>query len=370
MIKLEGITKSFKEKAILQKLEFEVKKNEVLSLLGPNGCGKTTTLNLISGLSRLDEGSIFIGDVLVDGKSGSKTVHLSPCDRKIGYVFQTAALFPHMRIRDNVAYGLKAKHLPQQEIAVKTRSLLDFVGMTEYAEYFPHQVSGGQKQLVALARSLATDPEVLLLDEPLSAVDTKFRESLRLEFKSFLRKLDVTVIHVTHDLSEALIMSNRVAVMGNGHIEQIGSRDDILGSPNSEYVAEYLGLNVYTAKVISDLDEIKLDINGVQLSAPKAVIATDQSVLVTLKPEDVILSLDSNFKNPQWGGCTCNLLVGTIVEITLMRSIARVTVDVGFLVRSKLTLSSLGDLGLIEGENVYVQFKAKALNVSSKSSCK
>jgi ABC-type Fe3+/spermidine/putrescine transport system ATPase subunit len=368
MIKLESVTKSFGQKTILKDLTLEIQKSEIFSLLGPNGCGKTTTLNVTSGLSNPDAGRIFIDDTLVYGASGSKAVCLSPCERKIGYVFQTAALFPHMKVKDNVAYGLKAKRLAKQEITAQTHSLLAFVGMLEYAEHFPHQISGGQKQLVALARSVATDPEVLLLDEPLSAVDVKMREMLRLEFKSLLRKLNITAVYVTHDLTEALVMSNRVAVMGNGRIEQVGSRDEILGKPNSRYVAEFLGLNVFTAKAIQKPSgKTDLDINGVVLMGPNLAVPDGESVLVTLKPEDVILSPQSSLNEPKAGCCRCNFLAGTIVEITLMRSIARITVDVGFHIRSKLTLSSLGDLGLIEGEPVCVKFKIDALNVSSKN---
>ena len=368
MIKLESVKKSFGEKVILNELCLDVKKNEILSLLGPNGCGKTTTLNVISGLSRPDKGSIFINDVLVDGKSKGKTVHLAPFDRRVGYVFQTTALFPHMRVRDNVVYGLKTKHLSKQDVEAKTRSLLDFVGMREYAEYFPHQISGGQKQRVALARSLATDPEVLLLDEPISAVDARLRESLRLEFKSLLRTLKITAIYVTHDLTEALMMSNKVAVMGNGQIEQIGNREDILNKPNSRYVAEFLNLNVYAAKVTQNTPgQIKLNINGVQISSsPPLGSLTEKSVLVTLKPEDVILSSEQSVSNPKWAGCNCNIIKGTIVGITLRKSFAQVTVDVGFPVKSELTLSSLSDLGLAEGDSVCVQFKATALSVNPK----
>jgi len=365
MIKLESVAKSFGEKVVLRELTFEVKKNEILSLLGPNGCGKTTTLNAISGLSKPDEGNIFVNDVLVDGKSGSKTIHLTPSDRKVGYVFQTNALFPHMRILENVAYGIKAKHLPKREVNTKARSLLEFVGLREYAEYFPHQISGGQKQRAALARSLATDPEVLLLDEPISAVHSKLRESMRFEFKSLLRTLKITAIYVTHNLTEALVMSDRIAVMGKGQIEQTGTRDDILNKPNSKYVAEFLGINVYTGKAIHDPSgRTQLDINGVKIFAPPLADSFETDFLITIKPEDVTLSPDQHIRNPKWSGCTCNILMGTIVEITLMRSMARVTVDVGFPIKSELTLSSLGDLGLAEGENVCAQFKVNAMNVS------
>ncbi len=364
MIELQSVTKSFGGTPILRELNLTVRKKEILSLLGPNGCGKTTVLNIISGLSRPDKGNVIIDDVFIDGQFEGKTVHVPPSARKVGYVFQTTALFPHMRVVDNVAYGLKAKHYSKQEIRVRTRSLLDFVGMREYAEYFPHQISGGQKQRVALARSLAADPEVLLLDEPISAVDSQMRESLRLEFKRLLRELKITAIYVTHDLTEALLMSDRVAVMGNGQIEQTGNRHDILNRPNSKYVAEFLGLNVYNAKVIHDSSgQIKLEIAEIQIFSPQIPELGKKPVLVTLKPEDVILSSESSFSDPKWSNCTCNILKGTIIEIILMKSVAQVTVDVGFLIKSELTLNSLNDLNLCEGNSVCVQFKANDLNV-------
>jgi ABC-type Fe3+/spermidine/putrescine transport system ATPase subunit len=365
MIDITALSKSFAQKNVLSYLDLEVHKSEVFCLLGPNGCGKTTLLNLISGLQKPDSGQISIGNVLVSGKLGGRSVHLAPCDRKIGYVFQAAALFPHLSAYDNVAYGLKAKHLSKQEVDAKTSSLLEFVGLTDCAKFFPHQLSGGQKQLVALARSIATDPQVLLLDEPMSAVDVKLKESLRHEFKRLLHKLGITAVYVTHDLTEAMIMSNRVAVLGSGRVEQVGSRDEILGHPNSRYVAEFLGLNVYAAKTVEGLN--KLNIKDVLITVPSWVDLTQKHALVTLKPEDVILSSDDSVKNPKWVGCKYNLLRGTIVEITLMRTIALVTVDVGFLVRSKLTLSSFTELGLMEGEAVHVLFKADAVNVSGGS---
>ena len=145
MIKLNSVTKSFGEKKVIQKLSLEVKRNEIVALLGPNGCGKTTLLNLLSGLIQPDEGCIYLNDVLVDGKTGAKKVYLKPSERKVGYVFQTVSLFPHMRVQDNVAYGLKALHLPKQEVKKRIDTLLDFIGLSEYAKFYPHQLSGGEK---------------------------------------------------------------------------------------------------------------------------------------------------------------------------------------------------------------------------------
>jgi ABC-type Fe3+/spermidine/putrescine transport system ATPase subunit len=224
MIKLDRVKKRFGKKEVLSDITLEVRKREIVSLVGPNGCGKTTTLNIIAGLSHADGGTVTIGNEVVEGRLNGRFVHVDPSKRKVGYVFQDYALFPHMTARRNIAYGLKARHLPQEQIRERTAAMLAFVGLQDHAEHYPGQLSGGQKQRVALARALATEPEVLLLDEPLAALDQKLRESLRSELKSLLNSLNVTVIYVTHELAEANELSNRIAVMEAGRIEQIGQR--------------------------------------------------------------------------------------------------------------------------------------------------
>jgi ABC-type Fe3+/spermidine/putrescine transport system ATPase subunit len=364
MIRLESITKHFGEKAVLKNLNLNVKRQEILSLLGPNGCGKTTTLNLISGLSGLDDGKIFVDGELVEGKDNGKTVHLKPSERKVGYVFQNTALFPHMRIRDNVAYGLKASHMSKREVNTRTNSLLDFVGLREYAAFYPHQLSGGQKQRAALARSLAIDPKVLLLDEPVSAVDPQLKESLQLEFKSYLRALKITAMYITHNLNEAFMMSDRIAVMGNGHIEQIGERADVFSKPSSRYVAEFLGLNVFTGKALQNrAGLLEVSVNGVQILAPEVPNLAGGLVLVTLEQEDALLSSVPSI-NPASNIQGNNSLKGTITEVVQMRSTTHVTVDVGFPVKSRVPSNVSRELGFQVGKEVYVQFRADDLNVS------
>lgn len=228
MIKLDMVKKSFGNKEVLSDMTLEVKKREIVSLVGPNGCGKTTTLNIIAGLCHADDGTVMIGNEIVEGRVNGRFVQVDPSRRRVGYVFQDYALFPHMTARRNIEYGLKARRLPQKHIRERTSAMLEFVGLEDHAEHYPSQLSGGQKQRVALARALATEPEVLLLDEPLAALDQRLRKSLRAELKSMLNSLDVTAIYVTHDLAEARELSNRIAVMEAGRIEQIGPRDSIL----------------------------------------------------------------------------------------------------------------------------------------------
>jgi len=240
MIKLSMIKKSYGSKEVLKGVSLEVRKRELVCLVGPNGAGKTTILNVIAGLCRPDEGTVFINDVLMDGMNGKHSVHVYPSDRKIGYVFQDYALFPHMTVSQNIAYGMKARHVPRNDAAERTRKLLDLLGLLDHSEHYPHQLSGGQKQKTALARALAVEPEILLLDEPLSALDPRARESIRVELKRILGTLEVTSIYVTHDVAEAYDVSDRIAVMGPGRIEQTGSREEVFSKPRP-YVAQFLG---------------------------------------------------------------------------------------------------------------------------------
>ena len=365
MIQINSISKSFGEKKVLRNLSLEVKDQEILSLLGPNGCGKTTLLNLLSGITRQDEGNIYINDVLVSGKAGSKKVHLKPSERKVGYVFQTVSLFPHMRIKDNVAYGLKALRLPRQEVKKRTESLLDFVGLREYAKSYPSQLSGGQKQRIALARSLATEPQVLFLDEPVSAVDPQLRESFRLELKNYLQALEITAIYVTHNLSEAFIMSDRIAVMGNGRIEQVGCRGEIFDKPGSGYVAKFLGINTVKGKATRiRAGLLEIDVNGVTLYAPLIPSLVGKDVIVTIKPEDMSISKSVEHSINEVG----NSIGGVITEMVQMRSTAQITVDAGFLLKTRISLSTIKNLEINLGDKIYVCFNAGSLNVFAEDS--
>jgi ABC-type Fe3+/spermidine/putrescine transport system ATPase subunit len=361
MITIDSVCKSFDDKKVLENLCLDVRKNEILSLLGPNGCGKTTLLNLLSGITAPNSGDIYINEVLVSGEKGAKKVYLKPSERKVGYVFQTISLFPHMQVQDNVAYGLKAMHLPNKEVKSRTQVMLEFVGLTEYARYYPSQLSGGQKQRTALARSLATEPQVLLLDEPVSAVDPQLRESFRLELKSYLRKIDVTVVYVTHNLSEAFVMSDRIAVMGNGRIEQIGRGGEIFDKPASKYVAEFLGINTFKGKALRAKNNfLEVEAGGAVLHVPSEPDLVGKDVIVTVKPEDIVLSRLVD-KVPD----SCNSVAGVITEMVQMRSTAQVTVDCGFVLKARLPLSSMKSLGLVVGDRVNLGFRVDALNLFS-----
>jgi ABC-type Fe3+/spermidine/putrescine transport system ATPase subunit len=266
-----------------------------------------------------------------------------------------------MQVQDNVSYGLKSLRLPKREVKKRTSYLLDFVNLREYAKFYPNQLSGGQKQLAALARSLANEPQVLLLDEPASAIDPQLRESFRLELKNYLQALKITVVYVTHNLSEAFIMSDRIAVMGNGRIEQIGSKTEIFDKPSSQYVAKFLGINAFKGKAVRIQEGfLEIAVNNVQLLAPLAPDLIGKKVIVTVKPENIIVSksADLNFN------CALrNSIEGTVTEMVQMRSTAQVTVDAGFSLKTRLPISSIKNLGINIGDKVYLCFNADALNV-------
>ncbi len=365
MIRLESVAKAFGEKKVIRKLSLHVKENEVLALLGSNGCGKSTTLNMIAGLLPPDDGEIFIDGRLVSGTRGKKTINAPPSSRKLGYIFQSLSLFPHMNVRYNIEYGLRSCHLSEQKIDIQTKKLLEFVGMAEYGNYFPHQLSGGQKQRISIARSIATNPKILLMDEPFSTVDARSRESLLLAFKSMIRNLKTTTIYVTHNLSEAFMMADRIAILENGCIEQIGKPDEILSRPRSRFIAEFLGTNIYDEEVVVPASKPgQIEIAGIPVNVPATNFDPRQEILVTIQSEDVSLLLEPHTSNLHAPDQTCNVLVGEIVDVLQMKSKVQLIIDVGFRIKSEISLRSFVDLNLMEGKKVYVQFK---VNVSLKN---
>jgi ABC-type Fe3+/spermidine/putrescine transport system ATPase subunit len=232
-VALEGVTKRFGALTAVDSIDLQVQPGEFVSLLGPSGCGKTTTLRLIAGFEQPDTGRISIGREDVEGKP--------PYRRDVNTVFQSYALFPHLRVLDNVAYGLRHRGLGKPEREQRAREMLELVRLKDVEARKPNELSGGQQQRVALARALVMNPKVLLLDEPLGALDLSVRKQLQIELKRIQSEVGVTFIYVTHDQDEALAMSDRVAVMNEGRIEQIGTPGEIYDSPESEFVASFIG---------------------------------------------------------------------------------------------------------------------------------
>jgi ABC-type Fe3+/spermidine/putrescine transport system ATPase subunit len=232
-VELRGLTKRFDDLVAVDSVDLHVDAGEFLSLLGPSGCGKTTTLRLIAGFERPDEGNVLIG--------GEDVAKLPPYRRDVNTVFQSYALFPHLRVIDNVAYGLKQRGFDKRERHERARTMLELVRLPEVESRKPKQLSGGQQQRVALARALVMEPKVLLLDEPLGALDLKVRRQLQIELKRIQETVGVTFVYVTHDQEEALAMSDRVAVMSGGRVEQIGTPREIYDNPGSSFVADFIG---------------------------------------------------------------------------------------------------------------------------------
>ena len=233
-LELKEIKKSFTEgEAVLDNISLEISKGEFITLLGSSGCGKTTTLRIIAGLEQPDAGSVWL-----DGK---EVTGLEPNQRDVNTVFQNYALFPHMNVAENIGYGLKLKKVPKSEIRKKVSQMLELVQLEGYEKRKPSELSGGQKQRVAIARALVNNPKVLLLDEPLGALDLQLRRAMQIELKHLQKKLGITFIYITHDQEEAINMSDRIAVMKDGRIEQIGTPDEIYNHPKTSYVATFVG---------------------------------------------------------------------------------------------------------------------------------
>lgn len=233
-LELKEIKKSFTEgEAVLDNISLEISKGEFITLLGSSGCGKTTTLRIIAGLEQPDAGSVWL--------DGREVTGLEPNQRDVNTVFQNYALFPHMNVAENIGYGLKLKKVPKSEIRKKVSQMLELVQLEGYERRKPSELSGGQKQRVAIARALANNPKVLLLDEPLGALDLQLRRAMQIELKHLQKKLGITFIYITHDQEEAINMSDRIAVMRDGCIEQIGTPDEIYNHPKTSYVATFVG---------------------------------------------------------------------------------------------------------------------------------
>ncbi|MFT5064739.1 MAG: iron(III) transport system ATP-binding protein [Yoonia sp.] len=246
-VRFDGVVKKFGDVTALKSLDLTIDPGKLVTLLGPSGCGKTTTLRLIAGLEMATSGSIHIG--------GEDVTHLTATYRKVSMVFQSYALFPHMTVRENVAYGLTVKSMPKREAAEKAEHGLELVGLSGFGDRLPSELSGGQQQRVAVARAIVLEPEVLLLDEPLSNLDAKLRRHVREEIRQIQQRLGLTAVYVTHDQEEAMAVSDRIIVMKNAEIAQEGSPRDLYEAPNSDFIADFIGdanLAACNIKTISD----------------------------------------------------------------------------------------------------------------------
>lgn len=348
-LELSNIRKQFSNVAApaVQDFNLKVEKGEFVSFLGPSGCGKTTTLRMIAGFEHLTEGSITINNKDVTGVPANK--------RKIGMVFQSYALFPNMTVADNIGFGLRVAKRPKTEIEPRVVEMLKLIHLSDKGKRYPAQLSGGQQQRVALARAIAIKPELLLLDEPLSALDAKIRVSLRNEIRAIQRQTGVTAIYVTHDQEEAMSLSDRIVVMSDGRMEQVGTPFEIYNFPQTQFVASFVGtLNQVQARVV-DPSAGALDLEGQAITAVKAIDAAKGDLIsIALRPE----MLDAESAS---GSDSANHLVVTVEETTFLGSIVRTRARLRESVISFDTFNNPNLTLPLRGEKITIVFPREAV---------
>ena len=280
IIEIKNVCKSFGEKCILNNISINVKQGEFLTLLGPSGCGKTTLLRMIAGFGSADSGEILI--------NGTDITDMPPHERPVNTVFQRYALFPHLDVYENIAFGLKLQKVPEDEIDKRVRKVLKMVSMTDYEDRDVESLSGGQQQRVAIARAIVNQPKVLLLDEPLSALDLKMRKDMQIELKEMHRKLGITFIYVTHDQEEALTLSDTIVVLDDGNIRQIGTPTDIYNEPQNAFVADFIGeSNILNGRMIKDR---LVEFAGHEFECVDEGFGENVDVDVVVRPEDIYIT--------------------------------------------------------------------------------
>lgn len=282
LLELKNIKKRFGETDVLNGITLSIKKGEFITFLGASGCGKTTTLRIIAGLEEPDSGTVFL-----DGKD---VTSIPPNQRDVNTVFQNYALFPHLNVEANVGYGLKIKRVPKAEIKKKVTEILELVQLTGYEKRMPSELSGGQKQRVAIARALVNSPKLLLLDEPLGALDLKLRRTMQLELKRLQKKLGITFLYITHDQEEAINMSDRIVVMKDGRFEQIGTPDEIYNHPKTSYVADFVGNANVISGVVQKVTETEAQVlieNQMMYAEPIVGIREGMKVNLAVRRENL-----------------------------------------------------------------------------------
>jgi len=281
-VELVNVTKRFGTMVAVDSLNLSILPGEFLSLLGPSGCGKTTTLRMLAGFEQPDEGHIRI--------NGQEVQNIPSYKREVNTVFQHYALFPHMTVAENVAYGLKQSGTPKADIAQRVADALDMVQMSKLADRRPRQMSGGQQQRVAVARALVNRPSVLLLDEPLGALDRKLREEMQIELKMLQNRLGITFVFVTHDQEEAMSMSDRIAIMLDGHIEQLGSPETVYEHPKSAFVAGFIGRNNFWHSTATEHGSLGDDGTIFVATRPEENVPNGEDALTAVRPESIVMS--------------------------------------------------------------------------------
>ena len=342
IIDLTDVSKSFDGEMVLDHINLKIHDKEFVTLLGPSGCGKTTTLRIIGGFESPDT-----GDVCFDGKS---VKDVPPHKRSVNTVFQKYALFPHLNVFENVAFGLRLKKTPEDEIRTRVKEMLTMVNLKGFERRRVSTLSGGQQQRVAIARALINEPEVLLLDEPLGALDLKLRKDMQNELKKIQKATGITFIYVTHDQEEALSMSDVVVVMANGQIQQIGSPTDIYNEPENAFVADFIGESNIVDGIM--LDDYKVRFSGHTFECVDAGFGKNQKVDVVVRPEDVdVVAVDKG------------MLQGTVTSVTFKGVHWEIIVDIGgfkWMIQTTDFVAEGAHIGLfIEPEAIHIMHKSE-----------
>lgn len=333
---------------LLHDINLDVNQGEYFIILGPTGAGKTVLLEAIAGLYPVLQGSISV--------NGKEITRLKPEKRGIAMVYQEQVLFPHLSVKDNIAFGLKAQKCPKMEIGPRVQHIAEVLDATDLLQRDPTTLSGGEKQRVALARALVTEPAVLLLDEPLSALDPENKERMQHELAKIHHRLKVTTIHVTHDFEEAIALGHRVAVLNEGRIAQVGTPEDVLRRPNSEFVARFaLSRNVFSG-MAQDIGDgyVSVDIGGVQLMG---ITDLRDAVRLSLRPEDIFISTEPLQSTAR------NSFRGTITEVVDRGAVMHLTVSIPPDFICLITRQAFEELQLRKGVRVWITFKASAIHI-------
>ena len=341
IVELKNVSVSFDGEKILDSLDLSIKNKEFITLLGPSGCGKTTTLRIIAGFLDQDEGDVFFEGNLLNGVPAYK--------RQINTIFQRYALFPHLNVYENVAFGLRVKKMPENEIKEKVTEMLSLVNLSGFEKRSIDTLSGGQQQRVAIARAIANHPKVLLLDEPLAALDLKLRKDMQKELKRIQQQLSITFVFVTHDQEEALTMSDRVVVMDNGKIQQVGTPQDIYNEPQNAFVADFIGeSNIVDGKMHKDF---YVEFSGQCFDCLDKGFEENEQVDVVVRPEDV------DIVEPEKG-----MLKGVVTSVSFLGVHYEIIVDIGGF---KWMIQTTDEHK--EGENVGLYIEPDAIHIMKKS---
>ncbi|RUT35872.1 ABC transporter ATP-binding protein [Paenibacillus zeisoli] len=340
---IENVNKTYNSTSVLHELNLEVMEGEMVTLLGPSGCGKSTLLRCISGLTDMDKGSVHL--------EGRNITPLAPKDRNVGMVFQSYALFPNMNVYDNIAFGLSMKKKSSQQIKSRVEEMLQLIDLTEKAKSYPHELSGGQQQRVSLARSLAVEPKLMLMDEPLSALDAKIRKHLRTELRQIQKRVGMTMLFVTHDQEEALTISDKICLMNQGRIVQTGSPDEVYSKPKDEFAARFIG----SYNVLS----------GEELSMLLAEPAYSKSAgKYALRPEAIHVKQNSLGLQPtstsSGSDAAAHICLGLVEEAVMLGNIIRYRIEANGVRLLADVLNGDQAMKFHEGDAVQIQFDRQA----------